>query len=148
MRTMSLYDAIAQSSLGRRHLAKARLRYRILSVLHEALEIAGITQNELASRADVTKSAVSQALAGNGNLRADTVATYLDAMGFELRVELASAGAAREEAMNWVSGPVLRGALPKSAACAPALDAASWGETHSFELRSDSRVLVGLGAAL
>lgn len=45
--------------------------------------------------AAVSRSAVSQALAGNGTLRVDTIATNLDALGFELKVALAKSGAAR-----------------------------------------------------
>ena len=140
MTTVSLYDAIAQSSLGRRQLAKSRLRYRILSVLQEGLGKAGISQNELASRAEVSKSAVSQALAGNGNLRADTIATYLDAMGFELHVDLAIAGTARADATNWVAGPVLQGQLQRHPDVVPAIDPPNWGEVITFELSSSTKV--------
>ncbi|MBA3019699.1 MAG: helix-turn-helix domain-containing protein [Propionicimonas sp.] len=98
VKTMSLYEAITQTRGGQRHLAKARLRYRVLSLLHEALAKSGLNQTELAEAAEVGKSAVSQAFAGNGNLRVDTVAAYLDALGFELGLRLEPAGTARADA--------------------------------------------------
>lgn len=98
---MSLYDAISRVAGGRRHLAEARLRYRVLGLLHEALERAGMTQSELAEKAGLGKSAVSQVFGGNGNLRVNTIAAYLDAMDCELKLDLVEAGTARAEATEW-----------------------------------------------
>jgi DNA-binding phage protein len=61
-------------------------RFRIVSALPAAPR--RHDSRQFASRADVTNRVESPALVGNGNLRADTVAAYLVAMGFELRVEL------------------------------------------------------------
>lgn len=131
---MSLYDAIAKAPGGRRHLAKARLRYRILSLLHEALSQSGLSQTELAEAADVSKSAVSQAFAGNGNLRIDTVAAYLDALGFELGLRLEVAGTARAEAMDWVTGPVLQAELTSASTHRSALTTGEFDAVTSFTL--------------
>lgn len=133
---MSLYDAIATTRGGQRHLAKARLRYQVLTLLHEALSRSGLNQTDLAEAADVTKSAVSQAFAGNGNLRIDTIAAYLDALGFELGLRLDPAGAARAEAMNWVSGPVLQGTLTAGPTHQPELTSAGFDAPTSFTVQA------------
>ncbi len=133
---MSLYDAIASTDGGQRHLAKARLRYRVLSLLHEALSRSGLSQTELADTAEVTKSAVSQAFAGNGNLRVDTIAAYLDALGFELGLRLERAGTARSEAMNWVTGPVVQAAVTACPAHQAALTSGDFDAPASFTVRS------------
>ena len=137
---MSLYEAITQTRGGQRHLAKARLRYRVLSLLHEALAKSGLNQTELAEAAEVGKSAVSQAFAGNGNLRVDTVAAYLDALGFELGLRLEPAGTARADAMNWVSGPVLQGELAAVANRQPDITFTGF-EAVTFFTLSSSQVL-------
>lgn len=129
---MSLYEAIAQTTGGRRHLAKARLRYRVLSLLHDALSRSGLNQSELAEQAEVTKSAVSQAFAGNGNLRIDTIAAYLDVLGFELGLSLEKAGTARAKATDWVSGPVIHAELTPAVTTQPSLEASAFGPTESF----------------
>jgi transcriptional regulator with XRE-family HTH domain len=129
---MSLYEAIAQTRGGRSHLAKARLRYRVLSLLHDALSRSGLNQSELAEQAEVSKSAVSQTFAGNGNLRIDTIAAYLDALGFELGLSLEKAGTARAKATDWVSGPVIHAELTPAVATRPLLEASAFGPTESF----------------
>lgn len=144
---MSLYDAITKAPGGRRHLAKARLRYRILSLLHEALSQSGLSQTELAEAADVSKSAVSQAFAGNGNLRIDTVAAYLDALGFELGLRLEVAGTARAEAMDWVTGPVLQAELTSASTHQSALTTGEFNASTSFTLsasRASSQQLLAV----
>lgn len=77
---------VSHDDAGRREYARARLRQDVLEALHEALEGAGITQNELAKRLGVRKGAVSQVLNGKGNLRIDTLADYLSALGIQARV--------------------------------------------------------------
>jgi hypothetical protein len=44
----------------------------------------------------VRRSAANQVFRGSGNVRVNTVAEYLDAMGFELVVDIAPTGTARE----------------------------------------------------
>ncbi|WP_374195160.1 helix-turn-helix domain-containing protein [Streptomyces sp. ISL-1] len=72
----------------------------MLRVLHKALEACGLTQSELAERLRVRKSAVSQALRGDGNLRVNTIASYLSAMGYELDVRLVEAGEPRKAVLE------------------------------------------------
>ncbi|MFF8500334.1 helix-turn-helix domain-containing protein [Streptomyces anulatus] len=92
----SLYERFASSDDGSQLLAAARLRRELLRVLHKGLEACGLTQSELAQRLGVRKSAVSQALRGDGNLRVNTIASYLSAMGYELDVRLVEAGEPRK----------------------------------------------------
>lgn len=112
---MSLHDRIASSAEGKRELSAARLRYTALKLLHRALDQSGTTKSELASRLGVRKSAVSQVFRGDGNLRLNTLADYLDALGYEAQVELVKAGELRQRAIvqrddtEWKSaGSVIR----------------------------------------
>jgi len=63
--------------------AGARVRARVLALLHGALRESGIDKTVLANRMGVRKSAVSSIFRGNGNLRMDTLAECLAALGFE-----------------------------------------------------------------
>lgn len=80
---MSLHDLLAEPSEGRRGLAAARLRYDVISALHEALNESGMTRADLASVLGVRRSAVNAVFRGTGNLRANTIADYLHALGLE-----------------------------------------------------------------
>ena len=93
---MSLYDRVASKPGGEAALAAARLRREILVALHQAFAASGLeTQTEIARRLNVRKSAVSQVLRGDGNLRITTLAEYLFALGFELDINLVAAGEPR-----------------------------------------------------
>ncbi len=92
----SLYDRFARSVDGARRLASARLRHESLRSLHVALDASGLNQTELANRLGIRKSAVSQVLHGDGNLRVKTLAEYLSAMGYELDLRLVEAGEPRK----------------------------------------------------
>lgn len=93
---MSLYDRVERKSGGKAALAAARLRREVLVALHEAFAASDVpTQSEIAERLNVRKSAVSQVFRGDGNLRINTLAEYLFALGFELNVQLVVAGEPR-----------------------------------------------------
>ncbi|MBT2509674.1 helix-turn-helix transcriptional regulator [Streptomyces sp. ISL-98] len=94
----SLYERMAKSDSGARHLASARLRHEVLRKLHIALDASGVTQSALADILRIRKSAVSQTLHGDGNLRIKTLAEYLNALGYELDVRLVDAGEPRRAA--------------------------------------------------
>ncbi|MFC8842905.1 helix-turn-helix domain-containing protein [Streptomyces griseoincarnatus] len=96
----SLYERMAQSDRGARHLASARLRHEVLRKLYLALESSGLTQNRLAEILRIRKSAVSQTLRGDGNLRIKTLAEYLHAMGYELELRLVESGEPRKAALE------------------------------------------------
>ena len=90
-----LYERIAAEPGGLRSLASARLRRRVLVLLHRALERSGLTQSELAKKLGYRRSAVNQVFRGDGNVRIETLAEYLHEMGFELDVHLVRAGEPR-----------------------------------------------------
>jgi transcriptional regulator with XRE-family HTH domain len=93
---MSLYDRVESKPGGKAALAAARLRREVLVALHEAFAASNVhTQSEVAERLHVRKSAVSQVFRGDGNLRINTLADYLFALGFELDVKLVPAGEPR-----------------------------------------------------
>lgn len=96
----SLYERMAQSDRGARILASARLRHEVLRKLYLALEGSGLTQNRLSEILRIRKSAVSQTLRGDGNLRIKTLAEYLHAMGYELELRLVEAGEPRKAALE------------------------------------------------
>ncbi|KAA1423396.1 helix-turn-helix transcriptional regulator [Mumia zhuanghuii] len=95
---MSLYEQFEAIPDNARRLAAARLRYRALEVLHEALEQSGTTKAALAKTLGVGKSAVGQTLNGDGNIRLNTLADYLHALGQEVSLDLVPAGTARLQA--------------------------------------------------
>jgi transcriptional regulator with XRE-family HTH domain len=95
----SLYERFAGTEDGARRLAAARLRHETLRALHRALNASGLSQVELAKRLGVRKSAVSQVLNGNGNVRITTLAEYLYATGHEMTVTVVPAGQPRAEVL-------------------------------------------------
>ncbi|WP_037576832.1 helix-turn-helix domain-containing protein [Phaeacidiphilus oryzae] len=90
-----LYERLARTSDGSRRLAVARLKREALKLIYAALDASGVTQTELAERLRVRKSAVSQVLRGDGNLRIKTMAEYLHALGYEVDMRLVQAGEPR-----------------------------------------------------
>lgn len=62
----------------------ARLRARCLALLNGALRATDCDQVQLASRLGVRKSAVNALLRGNGNVRINSLAEYMGALGFEI----------------------------------------------------------------
>jgi transcriptional regulator with XRE-family HTH domain len=96
----SLYDRVEKKRHGGKALASARLRYAILRLLNIALGSAGKTQSELARSLHLRRSAVNQVFRGDGNLRINTLAEYLYAMGFELSLDLVEAGEPRQAALE------------------------------------------------
>ncbi len=105
---MSLYDRVEGKKGGKAALAAARLRREVLVALHEAFAASEVdTQSEVAERLKVRRSAVSQVFRGDGNLRINTLAEYLSALGFELDIKLVVAGEPRRaELENRTAVPV------------------------------------------
>lgn len=97
---MNLYERFAATVRGAHALAAARLRHEVLSVLHQALHLSGLTQSDVAEKLGIRRSAVNQVFRGDGNLRVNTIADYLHAMGFELDVRLTPAGEPRQAALE------------------------------------------------
>lgn len=95
----SLYERFAGTDDGARRLAVARLRREVLKALHRALKASNLSQVDLAERLGVRKSAVSQVLNGDGNVRITTLAEYLYATGHELTMAVVPAGQPRAEVL-------------------------------------------------
>lgn len=87
-------QVLAQPSVDERMLMKAtaRLRARVMAILHAAQERSGQNQVMLAKELGIRKSAVHQVLRGNGNLQVDTLGEYLAAMGLEADIVVAASG--------------------------------------------------------
>lgn len=67
--------------------AAASAQNEVVILLDEAATVSGMTQQEVANRLGVTEGRVSQVLHSEGNLRITTLARYLAAMGFTVRIE-------------------------------------------------------------
>jgi DNA-binding phage protein len=92
----NLYDRVAAKPRGEAALAAARLRREALVALHKAFEASGLTsQSALARHLNLRRSAVNQVFRGDGNLRINTLAEYLYALGFELNITIVHAGEPR-----------------------------------------------------
>jgi len=97
----TLYDRVAAKVGGGAALAAARLRREVLVALLEAFEASGLqSQSELARRLHVRRSAVNQVLRGDGNVRINTLAEYLYALGFESNLTIVPAGEPRQAAIE------------------------------------------------
>lgn len=92
---MTAYESFAETEDGRRRLARARLRHRVLELLHESLERSKMTKADISRSLGIRKSAVGQVFGGDGNLRVNTIADYLDAMGAEVEIRVVPAGTSR-----------------------------------------------------
>lgn len=97
---MSLYERIAGTARGAKALASARLRHEVLTALHQALKLSGLAQSDVAKTLGVRRSAANQVFRGDGNLRVNTLADYLSAMGFELDMRLVRAGEPRKASLE------------------------------------------------
>ncbi|WP_299928902.1 helix-turn-helix transcriptional regulator [uncultured Nocardioides sp.] len=92
---MTLSNLLSSTPEGRRAMAAAKLRGDVLELLHDALETAGMTRVALATKLGRGKSAVTNALTGDGNLRVNTIAEYLDAMDMDLEISARPRAAAQ-----------------------------------------------------
>ena len=62
----------------------ARLRARVLSLLHAALRETGCDQVSLANRLGLRKAAVNAVFNGSGNVTMNTFAEYMGVLGYEV----------------------------------------------------------------
>lgn len=100
------YDDFGGAAEGGRALARAHLRYEALEAITIACKEAGLSRSELAERLGVTKSAVSQLLNGDRDMRLSKLADCLHAAGYLAELHLTKANGLRR-----VSTP-LAGSLP------------------------------------
>jgi len=127
-REMSIIEQEMNTPEGRRELAAARGIADAADLLLESFEASELTQDRLATLLGVTPGRVSQVLHGDGNVKVATLARFLAAMGYELRLTAATAqdeAPAQSEAARpahggeWVdiavgrfNGPVVGGSFP------------------------------------
>jgi transcriptional regulator with XRE-family HTH domain len=99
--SVSLYDLVSERPGGARAIAAARLRRRVVAILHRAFLLSDVnSQSALAKKLNIRKSAVSQVFRSDGNLRINTLAEYLYELGFEVDLELIEAGELRRAAIK------------------------------------------------
>lgn len=91
----TLYERLSSTSRGSAALSSARLRRAALGAIHRGMTLAGVSQAELARSLGLRRSAVNQVVRGDGNLRLETLAEYLHAMGLEADIRLAEVGELR-----------------------------------------------------
>ena len=60
--------------------------YDIVETIKKYMYKRGITQNELASRLGITQANVSSTLSGKRDIRLNTLITYCDAIGLEIKI--------------------------------------------------------------
>jgi transcriptional regulator with XRE-family HTH domain len=129
-----LYERFAGQPGGSRLLAGARLRRRVIVVLHQALEMSHLSQSDLAKKLGIRRSAVNQVFRGDGNVRMETLAEYLHELGFEALLTLTRAGEPRRAALE--DRPAAPMTSPANASLA--FDLALTGQ-FLFESRSATR---------
>jgi transcriptional regulator with XRE-family HTH domain len=79
---------IAESTVeGRIEMAAAEASFDAVGLLTKVVRASGLSQREIADALGVGESRVSQVLSGDGNLRITTLARYLRAAGYALRLE-------------------------------------------------------------
>ena len=95
-RRQTLVEARESTPEGRLAMAGARAAVGTVTLINQALEASGLNQAELATLLDVTPGRVSQVVNGDGNLRVSTIARFLRAAGYRLKLtaEPAEAGVA------------------------------------------------------
>lgn len=110
---MTLRKSFEQLPNGKKLLASAKLRRQITKALNKALVASNMTQSDLSRQLGKSRSAVNQVLTGDGNLKIETIAEYLFAMGAELHVQVRSSTPTRAATPVYSSGfePALKRAI-------------------------------------
>ncbi|MDD1477071.1 helix-turn-helix domain-containing protein [Arthrobacter sp. H16F315] len=89
---------IAESTVeGRVEMAAAEASLDTVGLLNRVLRASGLSQREIAEALGVGESRVSQVLTGDGNLKITTLARYLRAAGYALKLEAVPVDAAAKE---------------------------------------------------
>ncbi|MFG1921233.1 hypothetical protein [Cryptosporangium sp. NPDC048952] len=100
----SLLDYLRSTETGSAALSDARLRYDVLVALRAACR--SVSEDELAARLGIARWRVQRTLANDGNVSIKKLARYLNAAGYELKVELVSLERADETAFGAQPGGV------------------------------------------
>lgn len=85
--TKSEVEIAESTAVGRMEMAAAEASLDAVGLLNRAVRASGLSQRELAEALGVGESRVSQVLSGDGNLRMTTLARYLRATGYRLRLD-------------------------------------------------------------
>jgi transcriptional regulator with XRE-family HTH domain len=84
---MSFIDELLQQSEdGKREVVRAKLRVSVSEELLDRMKCLRVSKAELARRIGVSRSAITQALAGERNMSLNTLADVADALGLAPRV--------------------------------------------------------------
>lgn len=79
----SLIEELERDPIEAQELAAARLALTVRVALRTALERSGLKAADLAVALDISESAVSQVMNGDGNLRIATIGKYARALGYQ-----------------------------------------------------------------
>lgn len=71
---------------GAGSLAAATLAMRVADLLQRVKHLSGVTHRALANSLGITQGRVSQVLNGDGNVHVATLARFMHAMGYEIRI--------------------------------------------------------------
>lgn len=85
--TKSEVEIAESTAEGRLEMAAAEASLDAIGLLNKALRASGMSQKDLAKALGVGESRVSQVLSGDGNVRMTTLARYLRAAGYTLRLD-------------------------------------------------------------
>lgn len=84
----TLIDEIEMTDAGSQEMAAARLAVEVIWSLRRAMSESGMSQRKLGELLDLSPSAVSQVVNGDGNLRVVTIGRYFRALGYQPRLFL------------------------------------------------------------
>jgi transcriptional regulator with XRE-family HTH domain len=85
-RRQTLVEERESTPEGRLAMAGARAAVGTVTLINRALDTSGLTQAHLAEILGVTPGRVSQVVNGDGNLRVSTIARFLRAAGYRLKL--------------------------------------------------------------
>lgn len=144
-REVTLVEAEEATKAGSQGLAAARLARQVATLLQQCHAASGKSARQLAADLDLTEGRVSQVLKGDGNVRISTLARFLRASGFALRIEAVPVhGVADSGSRRRPSRARRRERItpqPQERRCAPGPDAAVAG--IDLTLKAYERHLVG-----
>lgn len=82
----TLVDEVESTREGQLGMAAARAAVEAVALINRAVDTSGLSQVGLSSRLGLTEGRVSQVVNGDGNLRVSTLARFVRAAGYRLRL--------------------------------------------------------------
>lgn len=129
----TLIEVFEESPAGAQEMAAARFAVEVVSLLGRAIDETEISQSELASALEVTDSAISQVVNGDGNLRVATIGKYFRAMGYQPRLFLEPVEADRHVLVSRATQSAITDELSKLAPYLRGLWAITWNPTATSQ---------------